>query len=453
MEDQESLTKTIAKGGILFSINKLIEIIISLVSGFLVIELLSVYDYGLWRLILSALSIFLIFTFPAITQITIYDTSVEYGKQNFKNYKAILKQYSYLSLGLGALLCLILFFSAPIISIVTGKNLTLFFQIVSFSILAGGIMNIYYVFFYSDLRLKTIAALKILSQVLNTVLIFIFLLFLKMGLKGMALAYTLPSLIIVFVFLPIFIKKASFLRKIEEGDRKIFWQGLKKHGKWALSEDYLTEFLANLRPWIIGYFLGVNSVAMFSIAQSFYGVVASSLPLDQVMKSVIPRTIADKEKFNRLFQKSIKYSTWIYTAFLIFSFIFAPTFIRIVFPKYIPATPLFYIFLFNLLPLGASVILSEVFYSLKAQKGLFTSSLVKVFSTSIILPLFILLFGVKGAVLEFTLSAYLLFLARYFMIKKFKPDISINLLELFKFDEYDKIMLSRIINKIKRGFK
>lgn len=453
MGNQESLTKTIAKGGLFFSIRNFIDQIVSFVSALVVIKLLSVYDYGLWQLILAGLSIFLMFTFPTITQIAIADSSVEYGKKNFKNYKAILKQYSFLTILLAIFVWLIIFLSAPLISKITGKNLTLFFQILSFYVLGEGILGIYQVFFYSELRFKAIASLKILSRISYLVLILLFLLFFKLGLTGVVLAYVLPSFIASFLFLPLFIKRVSYLRKIWEGDKKIFWQGLKTHGKWGIATDYLTKFLANLRPWIIGYFLGVKSVAIFSVAQSFYEVVTFFLPLDSVLRPIIPRIIFEKERIDRLFQKSVKYSIWIYLGLLIISLIFVPTFIKVVFPKYSSSISLFYIIIFALLPLGPSVILHQTFYALKAQKELFISSLVKAFSVAIILPFSILLFGLRGTALEFTLLAYLIVLTRYFIIKKVQPDISFNLVELFRFDQQDRILIEKIINKIKRQFR
>jgi len=450
MGNPESLTKTIAKGGAFFTAGNLIEKIVALVSGLLVIGLLSVYDYGLWRLILAAFSICLILTFPTISQITIADSSVEYGRRDFRKYKALLKQYAYFTIGISLLLWLIIFFSAPLISKITGKDLTLFFQIISFYVLANGALNIYHTFFYSELRFKIIVALKIFSKISYLVLILIFLWFLKIGLLGVILAYTLSPIIVAGVFFPLFVKRASYLRKIEEGDGKVFWRGLKRHGKWGMATDYLADLTSNSRPWIIGYFLGVNSVAVFSVAQSFYGAIASALPLDKVLKPTIPRTIFDRERFNRLFQKSIKYSFWIHSCLFIAALIFVPPFVKIVFPKYLSSLPLFYILIFALFPLGSGVSLKGVFYSLKAQKGLFISTFARVFSVWIILPILILFLGLKGAALEFVFLSFLLVSVRYFIIKKIKPDLSINLRGLFKFDQYDKILITKIINRIKR---
>lgn len=453
MGNQESLTKTIAKGGLFFSIRNFIDQIVSFVSALVVIKLLSVYDYGLWQLILAALGIFLIFTFPTIDKVVIADSSVEYGKKNFKNYKAILKQYSFLAISLAILVFFIIFVGAPLVSMITRKNLTLFFRVISFSVLTQAILGIYNVFFSTEMRFKSLAILTIASRISYLVLILLFLLFFKMGILGVILSYTLAPFITVFIFLPIFLKRISWLIKIEEGDRKIFWQSFKKHGKWALGTDYVTQFVGNLRPWITGYFLGVNSVAILSVAKSFYETLSSFFPFTQVFQAIIPRTIFDKEKFSRLFQKSIKYSTWLYFLLFILGIIFVPIFIKIVFPKYLSSIPLFLIISFSLLPLGASVIFNYIFYGLKAQKELFISSLVKAFSVAIILPFSILLFGLRGTALEFTLLAYLIVLTRYFIIKKVQPDISFNLVELFRFDQQDRILIEKIINKIKRQFR
>ncbi len=196
----------------------------------------------------------------------------------------------------------------------------------------------------------------------------------------------------------------------------------------------------NLTPWIIEYFLGVTSVAIFSVAIKFSNLFESVIKsLETTLMPITSKEIFKWEKTKFMLNRSIKYALWISIISIIFLWILAPFLIEILFTRdYIASVTVFRILLLTLIAYSFSLIFRPLFYALKKQKYLFYSYLTSLFSLvilEILLVQFIELVGIAIAILLYSL---LLTLSRYYFIKKVKTDFKIDVKSFFKIDEFDK---------------
>ena len=90
----ESAVKTVARGTMWLSVSTILLKCIGLVTVFIILSRLSVYEYGLIELTLSAISFFSIILVTGIYDIIVSDLSVELGQGNTYRMKAIFKAFS-----------------------------------------------------------------------------------------------------------------------------------------------------------------------------------------------------------------------------------------------------------------------------------------------------------------------------------------------------------------------
>jgi len=444
--EEQSLIKTVGKGTFWFASSTIFLKGIGLISTFFVLRYLSVYEYGLVTLVLSIIPLFGILLLSGLGDVVVADMGVARSENNTSEMRGIFFGFILTQTILGIVAWTIVFFGADIIANFYEGEASNLLKIISFAFLIapirtalGTVFNVYFKFFAQSLFV-------FLEEVIKLVIIVFAIFVFEHGASGVIFAHMITPLLSAIILLPVYIKTSrNFTSGSFSGSLQPFLNIIKKHGKWGIFSDYVSQVTSKSRLWIIKFLLGTEAVALFAVAQGFYGHISSLLPINRVITPIIPQLLNQKDRLFKFVNKSIKYQFIGFLILGISSFFFVPPVLVFLFPQYGPTVPLLRIFLIALLLLPFVYVFNPMIYALKAQKMFFVAVLSRVFITVGLLLLFIKLFGLYGVIYEIILTLVYLTAVRYFWIlKKLLPGFSISPKTFIEFDSEDKLLLHRI---------
>lgn len=450
-ENSPTLFRVIARGSAIVLGSNILLKAIAFLATLLLLRDISVYDYGLWRLLLSVLTFVGIFTLPGLDPAIRADLGREAGQGNHSRYRAIFIQFSGLLLSLAAVVAVGLFIAAPYITVATGIGVTLYVRILAVCVFTSALLRVYSSAFSTHLHFYRAQGITICSSFFYLVLLIVFLYIYNLGLLGVVMAYALSSAMSVIIFfLPFVSTVRAELRAASDPSYSLWHSMIRQHGKWALVSDYSDTTIGSIKPWLIGYFISIEAVGIFSAAVTLLSALSNILPLSQVLASVLPRQAADREKLLFFSNRSIKYTLWAYALLALGVLVTAPIAIPLLLPQYAPAIPLLSVLLLSLASLAWGDISNTLLNVLRLQKLSFvTNTTARVLSVACILPLGLMLFGVWGAVIDQIATSYIITALRVLYVRRALPAFGPRVRELFTFDIFDRSSLMRIARYIK----
>lgn len=449
-EKEQSLFKIVRDGGItVFSANFILKLL-GFLSTIIVLRELSVYDYGVWRLLLSIITFSLIVTLPSIDGFIGADLGRELGSKNTSLYKSMFLKISSALIMVGLVASIILFFSAPFVTKVSGIDLTLYIRLLSISLIFSVISRIYKFAFSTHLKFNLNNGIGVLNKILYLLILFVLFFWFDLKILAVVIAYVGSFVGSVLLFTPFFIKTTIYLKNQPYSEYSIKNTILREHGKWGMISSYFDDFVSSVRPWIIGYFTSIEVVGLFSAAMSLFSEVSNFSPVNNVLNSVIPRLSQQKDKMFFLINRSLKYGIWIFSVLGLLAALFVPIAVYIFIPNYESSIPAFIILLISLFAIPANGIANSLLNTFRFQKELFMSSIKpQALSLLVILPISLVTLGLYGAVLDRILATYLVSLYRFKYTKKVLPGLNFKISDLFIFDSYDKNTFFRFFSKNK----
>lgn len=424
-------------------------------SALIVISKLSVYEYGMVELILSALAIFSISSLPGLSNVVIADMSAEMGAGNLPRAKALILNYFYVQILFGIIAWALIFFGSSYIAGLYNANIGMYFAILSFTFLISPIRSMYGAILSVNLKFFHRNMLTFVEEFSKLVLLVVLVMFLHMGVGGVMWAVLVSQILAVLFLYPNF--AACYKKLGREYDKLGIFHFIKDHGKWGIVSSYLNNLGQNIRLWIIKFTLGTEAVGLFSLALSLINHTYSLIPLSSTLTPIVARFMSYKDKLSKIITKGIKYQFAAYAITAIGALIFLPSIVHAFFPKYISSIGIFNIMLLSALPMSFASMITPLFHALKAQKSLFASIAIKTVFIIVITPLCIFFFGIKGLAIEFVLTNTLFTLERHFKLRKLLPEYTIRLKQMFTFDSDDMIILGSFTrflqHRLKRIFK
>lgn len=411
---------------------------------FLVLNYLTVFEYGVAELITSAVPLLSLFLLPGLHTTVIADMARERGVGNISRMKGLLISYFKLQYLFAVIAWALVFFGAHLLAVWYGQGSTVqYFQIVSFLFLLSPLRAAMQTVQSVNLAFRQQSLYTFLEESWKLILLAVFLLVLHMRIDGLLLAFVLCQVLaLASIALPLWALDRSFWST--KGERFPIFHFLMHHGKWGVASNYLGTFGKNIRPWIINFFLGPQAVGIYAVAQGLIGHVVSLMPLDSVMRPILPQYVQMKERFYALIAKSIKYELLGFTVVSIASAVGVPILVAFFFPQYAEAVPLFQITLIMLVSTAFDSIFTGVFFALQAQRSLFWASVYKLVLLVILMPPFIYFFGLYGAAYANILSNSLYVFERYLKLKRLMPGFSLKIREFVTMDDLDRMILARI---------
>jgi O-antigen/teichoic acid export membrane protein len=445
-----SLTRKIAMGTAIYSIGNFLDNFFRFLTIIFLIRALGKSDYGLLVLTLSVFSIVTTFLDLDTVKLRLVPSEIaRYRSENPKIAKSLVREFAFQQIFFGLLIGIALIFSTLFIKEKYGEvvaRLTLF---VSAMIVGKSAFNILIATFYGHSRFKLHQGMEITLSMLRALLALV-VMTLGKGLFAAMTIYPVSLFVSVILFLPFFQRIISKIPKNYES-KGILLRIYRSHGKFVLAGVPLTKLNSEAPIWIIQYLLGVEAVAIFSVARKVYVFLRDLLnPLNRVLFPVLSEISSmNIVKMHKVMERGVKYLGIASLIFLISAFILITPFFKIAFQGYSEAVPLAKFLLLILLLRPLIVILEPSLYALQGQKYLFLS---KLYTTPVHLSLFILLtyyFGLMGSAIGEFLFPMFLVILQYHYLTKLDFSMSLSLKEIIKIDEYDKNLFKKVYKSIR----
>lgn len=449
-----SITRKISEGTIFTFMQKILTIALGAFGAILVLQELGARQYGFIVLAVSIINIFNLFLDLGIGNVVVSDIAGDYGENNLRKAKKLIKDYSVFQIIAGVFLSLIVFMFSFISQKYYGFEIASLIRIASIIIFLNGLRNIMITVFYGFSKFSFLALFYFLESLVKFLAVFFLVVVLHGGVVSVMFTYLLSPVFAIIIMLPFYLSARLPLRNVEAVQNNMLFKLIKAHGKFQILARPLHNSLDPLRYWIIQYFAGVEAVAVFQVALKFFGylsqiVFAVEIPLLSVVSEELRR---DKQLVKKLVERVSKYFTWIAVLTMILSFILTPILLHMFFyEKYDGSIPLIYWFLLSFVIGGISVLMRPILFALKAQKELLKADFFSALITYPIASYLTYLYGPVGFAVP--VGAYLTFVFRYYYLKKMEPIFSINPFSFFKWDKEDYFLMKRIfsgfVNKVK----
>ncbi|MBP9668978.1 MAG: hypothetical protein KBE09_01680 [Candidatus Pacebacteria bacterium] len=423
------------------------------ISTAIILAHVSPYQYGLWQLLLSISVAFGVVSVPSIAGMLVADLSREYGKKNDAYANNMLLHAAALFVFLGVLGALAMYFLASVVGAYTGINLVFLIQLLSLTLVSYACRQIYQLVFQSQLHLVHSQVSKVLERVGYLLGIVLFVSILGRGVDGIAYAFVAASFVPVLAYAPyvgLILRKAAI--DWQPGTWKTFFSDLWVRGRWALLTDGANAATGSFWPWIAGYFLGVEVLGLISIALLAVGQVATSIPIQYVLRSVLPRTTGDMQLMHAWLLRAMRYSVWIYMVGGVLLVALFATVTPILFPLYAPALPYVAILILTLPLRGLGVIAGEYFFALGLQQSLFFVSTVPKLAMLAVLPVFLYVGGLVGFLAWQVLNADIVVYFRLRAIRA-RDQQAIPITSLFMPEHIDVVFIEKILDMVKKRLK
>lgn len=439
---QKTLTRIIGEGAIWTTASTLIVKVVSLLTIFITLRALTVYEYGVAELVIAAVGFFSIFQLPGLASVVVADMGVLKGKGDIAKAKGIYWSFLKLSGVMAALASAVLFFGAEAIASFYPEHIAGYFRILAFTFPLSVVGTAYGALFSVTFRYSEQSVSSFLQEffklIILSVCIFVFDLKVEAILLGMIGGQAFTFL----VQFPSALRAYRSLGNIPPISYSM-WRTIYEHGKWSVFSTYLGSFGNNIRTYIIKVFLGTEAVAVFAVAVGLIGHTSALVPIGNVVTPIIPQYISDKARFLRIISKAIKYQVIGYVLIGFFALFVFPPIIVWMFPKYEIAMPLYRVMLFSLIPLGIMSVFTTIFFAYKAQKSLFFAVVLKTVYFSVFTGLFAWWFGISGVAYAYILTVFLYTIERYRQVKKLVPAYRFSFKDLVSFDELDRVILGK----------
>jgi len=424
---------------------------IGLFNTFFIISALSLYEYGVFQLILAAYSIFS----SAIhlgASVVGNDILRFTGKGEEGKAKRLFYEYNLLRIVVAIIMWALFFFGSELLAFKYKPDFIAFIKIISFLFFSDALISSAKTILSLRLNFKAIASRSAIGKLVQLAILSYFFFFSNIGTKEVLISVIFASFVSLLFLMPAVIK--GYMPWVSVGIPRdfILYKLFYTYGKWEILRQFFTKFTSKIEPWLIKIFIGTEAVAIFSVAQSMLGLLASFLPT-KTLHTLIPMKIKDGGTLQKVYIFGTKYMLVFSIAIGIIGLILAPVFIGIFFEKYKISLPYFY-FLLLLLPLSAlGSVASAFLVAFRKQKFLFFQKILKLV---VGLPLYFILlpaFGLWGMVIHAIILSIILFSVMQIYIQKAKLDIRFDWAEFASFGKEDKIFYGSIRKDLKKYLK
>lgn len=433
------------QGVFLFSVSAVLQRIFSFGVALILLRALSLYEYGLWKLVFSFVGIAQIFLFPTMRGVLVSDIARARAAKALPDIKRLLRSYALFQCLIGIALGGILFAGTWMIPAWRAHPLASLIRWAALLVPLGGVREVFQLAFHSHARFRALAFWYFLDIAAPLAFLFVYIVFANKGVVGVPMAYTFAYVIEILFFLPFFFRTLRYLRGVRATPAPLLRRYMFAHGKWASMNEYVGSLSAYARIWVIKAMAGVEAVALYSAAEGLFLQVQMFNPLYIPLQTTLAGAVNERQRFAQLFVRGSKYATLLYLAIGIFAAVISAPFITFFFPKYIPALPLLYIFFLSMPLQGVNSMIQLAFYALQSQRTIFIASLIKIAGVLAVAPILLRTIGVYGAPFEFVLTFFALVVVRFRVLRAKIPDIRLPPLFFISFDSYDKTTVQQLI--------
>jgi O-antigen/teichoic acid export membrane protein len=258
-----------------------------LISLPLITKNIGASEYGIWAQILVTVSLLVPVVLIGLSQSLIRYLAAEKKAQNIREY--FFSSILFVILW-GSIVSLVVYFSADWLAATVFKdpNTSIYIEIGSSLIVLTAIAQLSILYFRIFRFIKTYAALRILTMLINVFLIFLFFEF-NLELFGVISATILTNIIIFILSMIIIISKIGFALPHFSKMKTLFRYGI------PLIPNPMIEWLRTSSDrYIIGFFLGIVAVGIYSASYTIGAIIITFVtPLQLILFPTLSKMFDD----------------------------------------------------------------------------------------------------------------------------------------------------------------
>ncbi len=415
------------------------------VNSFLIISSLSIYQFGVYQLVLAAYSFASDFFHGLFATVTGNDLMRYVGEGREDKAKKLFFEYAAFRLIMGLIPAVILFLLAPKLSFRYGPEAILWARLLAPLFILDAVAPLGILLLKLRLNFKIFSAQPTIQKIAHLGILAYFFFFAQLGIKEIFIAQILAPVIAFFILLGPIINAWRVWRATTAFSSRMLWLVVKTYGKWEIPQFCFSDINGRIRPWLIKLFLNTESVGIFGVAYTFVNALKDLLPV-RTLGLLVPRKVRDKEYFNQLFLYGTKYYTLMSLALVVLGSFGVPMAIYIFFHKYLSSIPLFWLLLPIIVIFAFTKMINIMLVAQRRQKFIFYQSILQNGLNLLFLIFVLPLVGLWGLPLAEVLSSLIITVAKYVYLKRTKFIDSFPFVRLFAWEERDKIIWRTLKN-------
>lgn len=410
---------------------------IGFVNTILTLSALSLYQYGVFQLVLSLYGAANYFT--TIGNGVVNNDIAHFVREEKEGHaKKLFLEYNALRLIASVILFCTFFFGATLFAGAYTLGFVSDLRLVAFLFLTE--------FFFSAtesllaLRLKfaTVASRPALAKAAQLAALLYFLSTGDLGLPEMFLSMIFGSVFSILTMIPAFLSlyRQWFGTRVTED--RLLPRIFATYGKWDLYRQLAGELTNRIQPWLIKVFISTEAVAIFAVASAFIATIKDvGFPV-KTLKTLVPLHMEDEEKSRYIFVKGSRYLLAFSVLATLGAALAVPVVVYLFVPKYEVALPYFFAMLPAIPVTALGVVATTFLIALRKQRFLFWLGIEKnitilTFSLGL-LPLI----GLWALAIEETVTPLLAVIVVYIYMFRVRPGgFRFTLKEFVTFDRTD----------------
>ncbi len=433
-----TFTSKLLKGSFLLSMSSFFIRLVGLATTIMVLHSLGLAEYGLYKLVLATSGVFIGLLLGGFDALVVNEAIRQNADGNHGMVKKLFLEFVGMKFSIGLLLFTLVQVGSPLLLRWIDPGVVALLPIVSYQFLFIALERPMGFIFNFFARFRPIALMPLLDESMKFSLVLFFVAHLGWQAYGVLLADVLATGFVVLLFVP---HALSLGRKIVavEGERgSPLWWIIRTYGKWAIAGRYLDEVRKSIRPWLIKFFLGTEAVAIYALAESFVGQVATLVPLSSVFAPLLPRELKNRERVRNLVIVGTKYGTPLFIAIAAAAAVAVPSLILFLFPSYTPSIPIFLIMIIGVSTTAFASVITSVLYAERRQRAQFFITLTTVLFMVLAGAYLVRTFGLLGMAFEFLITMVFYNSLKLVSLLSSCPELRFRPSELFSWSEKDR---------------
>ncbi|MEK7088289.1 MAG: oligosaccharide flippase family protein [Patescibacteria group bacterium] len=419
--------------------------VIGLVNTFFIITALSLYQYGVFQLLLSVYAIFS--NFLALGGGVVSNDILRFiGEGREDKAKKLFFEYNWIRIVASLLAATFLFFTPEVLARWYASDAVAFVRLLAGLLLLELAYSIFKSILSYRLQFGLVASRATLYKFAQLGILAFFFLTHRLGVREVIYSMMFGSIVSTFILIRPILRSYGKWRGLPMFKENIIFWVFKNHGKWEIFQQFTAKLTASLQPWIIKTFVNTEAVAIFSIAQTMAITIVGFYPT-KTLGTLMPLKVNEPAQMQKIYNYAAKYLFLLAIVMAIGAAVAGPAAVYLFFPKYIPSLPYFFVLLLYL-PINALSSTTSIFLvALRRQRDLFFQ---KVFKAITAIPMFFLVmfFGLWGMTASHLIFAFTLFCTAYIFLRRVPPGFTLEWRNFFRFGAEDKIFARKFRTEI-----
>ncbi|MBI4132355.1 MAG: oligosaccharide flippase family protein [Candidatus Sungbacteria bacterium] len=414
---------------------------LGLLTSFLTLTALSVREFGIYQLVLSVVVFLDAFSVNFFDEVVQNDITRAFSDRHNADAKRLFFEFAALKAGVSAVVAAVLFASASAVAHWYGEDIGLYLRIISLIMVVHALQSILNLFLRSVVSLRAIGAGAVEEFSKLTLVAGLFV-FYTLGIREVLLATLMASCVaLVYLVIPFAREFRVFLGGVAAAPRFMFRRIFQAYGFWILFRSATRRAAKPLRPWLIVTLINAEAVAFYTLAVNLVSMIKNLLPLPD--PSLLAWEAANPQRLGYIFSRSVKYLFWGGTALAAVSALMVPQLIGLIFPKYIPAMPLFIFFLLSVPLHGISRLEGLLLTAFREQRLLASFFLTEIALSAAILVAFLPGVGLLAVGIETNSAILWRVWFFYRRISRKYPFLRLRFRSFLRVDTEDRLIFRR----------